>query len=141
MRLLAKLSSRKNFHARWALRDFLVAQVFVWLAIGGSFVASILSTIKESIHPAVLATVAAIPAAVILIDRSFSFAKRAKWHYMFEAELERLANAVEFEGKDVAAVAHSFGELRVQMERSFPSLAVDGLDDSGRKREKEDDSK
>jgi hypothetical protein len=85
----------------------------------------------------VIAIFAAIPGTVIVIERSFSFARRADWHHIMRAQLLQLENSAKYEGASMESVSKAFAELFLEMERKYPGVSTEGLGDlaSGPKRE------
>ncbi len=131
--LASKISRRLVQDDRWARLDFSLAQLFLWLAILASFVSAALAA-ADTIPKLWLALLAAIPGTVIVVDKSFSFAKRARWHWEMSSRLERLLLKLQFEGKSVAEVAAEYGDLRVEMEDKFPGMSAEGVADSSVKK-------
>lgn len=122
--LIKKIATRIDHDERWARLDFLCAQIFVWLTILASFFTAILAA-AEAVPPLLLAFLAAIPGTVIVIEKSFAFSRRARWHWAMVAALEEYKSKLEFQNADVAEVAKLFGEFRKVMEDSFPILYAD----------------
>ena len=131
--LLSKIHTRLAYDAKWARTDFIIAQVFIWLAILSSFSTAIL-TVADVVPKLVLALLAAIPGAVILVDKSFSFARRARWHYDMVAKLDQFSNQLQFEGARVEDVSKQLGQFRVDMEARFPAMSAEGLGDKPARR-------
>lgn len=104
-----------------AKRNFFLAQLFSWLSIAASFVAALLAAFDQ-VHPAVLASVAAIPAFVISVDKVFGLAKRAYWHYVYRARLQNLRDKLKYEGVAVADGSKELSELRISMEQTYPIM-------------------
>ena len=126
--LLGKIHTRKAHDDKWARTDFILAQLFVWLAILSSFLTAILA-VADVVPKLVLALLAAIPGAVILVDKSFSFARRARWHWDMVAKLDQFSNQLQFEEARVEDVSKQLGEFRFDMEAKFPAMSVEGLGD------------
>ena len=104
MELIATISARRQKDERWAKRNFLLSQLFVWSAILASFGSAILSA-TGSVNRIVVAIFAAIPGTVIVIERSFSFSRRANWHHIMRARLLQLENSVKYEGACIESVS------------------------------------
>lgn len=128
------IATRRANDAKWAQRNFMVAQTFMWLAIIASFGTAIASATAK-VSPIVIAIFTAIPGTVILIDKSFSFARRAQWHYLMRAKLEQFENALRFEGASVDATSKSLSSLVIEMEQAFPGMDSTGLADHIKKLE------
>lgn len=128
--LAKKFSERMRKAGRWARTDFMLAQVFTWLAILASFLSAILTageTLKD--NKLLLALLTAIPGTVIVIEKSFGFAKRARWHWEFEAALDKLHTQLTFGKKPIEQAAQEYGDLRVSMEVTFPAGGPETLGD------------
>lgn len=124
--LIAQMSTRMAYDDKWAGRDFTLAQTFLWLAILASFFTAILAA-ADAVPKLLLGFLAAIPGAAILVDKNFSFARRARWHWEMVAKLEQLINRLQFEGAQTEAVSKQLGEFRVEMEGKFPDMKTDGF--------------
>lgn len=122
--LVKKIAARIDHDERWAKLDFLCAQIFVWLTILASFFTAILAA-AEAVSPLLLAFLAAIPGTVIVIEKSFAFSRRARWHWTMVATLEEYKNKLEFQSADVGEVSKLLSEFRKAMEESFPILYAD----------------
>jgi hypothetical protein len=127
-RLVNVISKRRTQENHWAKVDFLLAHLFVWLAILGSFLTAILAA-ADVFNKFVLALFAAIPGTAIVVERSFSFAGRASWHWEMVAKLDQFVNELQFEDAKVEAVSKSLGEFRLEMETKYPAMNVEGLSD------------
>lgn len=127
--LVEKIETRKSYDDKWAGRDFTLAQAFLWLAILSSFCTAILAA-ADAVPKLLLGFLAAIPGMAILVDRNFSFARRARWHWEMVAKLDQLINKLQFEGAKVEDVAKQLGVLRIEMEEKFPDMKPEGLPDN-----------
>jgi|SRR2546430_15891576 len=128
MELIATISARRQKDERWAKRNFFLSQVFLWSAILASFGSAILSA-TGSVNRIVVAIFAAIPGTVIVIERSFSFSRRANWHHIMRARLLQLENSVKYEGASIESVSQAFAALFLEMEQKYPGVSTEGLAD------------
>lgn len=124
--LLEKIETRKSHSEKWAGYDFTLAQTFLWLAILSSFSTAILAA-AEAVSKLLLGFFAAIPGLAIVVEKNFSFARRARWHWEMVAKLDQLSNQLRFEGVKVEDVSRQLGVLGVEMEDKFPGIKDDGL--------------
>jgi Flp pilus assembly protein TadB len=127
--LAEKIETRKSYDDKWAGRDFTLAQAFLWLAILSSFCTAILA-VAGTVPQLLLGFLAAIPGMAILVDKNFSFARRARWHRKMVARLDQLVNQLQFEGAKVEDVAKQLGVLLIEMEEEFPDMKHEGLPDN-----------
>lgn len=121
--LIDKIRARQKLDNKWGKFDFILAQLFVWLAILASFLTAILTAADQVQEKLVLALLTAIPGTVIVIEKSFSFARRARWHWEMIARLEQFSNQLEFECSKVEEVSKRLGEFRFDMEKKFPDMS------------------
>ncbi|MBI4189613.1 MAG: hypothetical protein HY525_03640 [Betaproteobacteria bacterium] len=126
--LSAKIAARIQEDEKWGRLDFMWAQVFTWLAILASFFSAILAA-AEAMPKLALAFLAAVPGTVIVIEKSFSFARRARWHWEMMAGLDQLLNALSYEGATIQEISKKLGEFRRDMETRFPGFSVEGVSD------------
>lgn len=126
--LVQKISTRIRADEKWARIDFVFAQAFVWLAILASFFSAILAA-GDAVPKLVLAFLAAVPGTVIVVEKSFSFAQRARWHWEMMVGLDQLVNALEYENAPIEQVSKQLSEFRRKMETKFPGMSMQGLAD------------
>ena len=120
--LLQELEADIIHHEKWEGRDFGWAQVFVWIGIVTSIVASLHAAGAFTIDKIYGAVIAAIPGAVLVIDKTFKFAARASWHALYRASLKALFRRLRDESAPVGTVSAERSKLEVEMERMFPPL-------------------
>lgn len=125
--LIELISNRKVQDEKWARDNFLYAHVVTWIAILSSFGAAIASA-TDKVSPVIVAIFAAVPGTIIVIERSFAFARRASWHHLMRGNLQRLENELRYQGKPVSDVAAQYSDLFLRMEPQYPGLAGDGAD-------------
>ena len=133
--LLQKILTRQARDEKWDRWDFILAQGFLWPAILSSFVSAIVVAAGE-MPKMFAALLAAIPATVIVVDRSFSFARRSKWHSLMYLRLDELVNDLQFRGRPTDEVAAKLSKLRLEMEASFPAMSTEGLSETPPKRQR-----
>ena len=75
----------------------------------------------------IVAIVAAIPGVVIIVDRSFSFAARGRWHDLLYTNTCALARALKYEGAAENEISQKFSELLKTFEENYPGLTTTGL--------------
>jgi hypothetical protein len=125
MPLIDDLENRFHYDSTWGSRNFCIAQTFVWLGVGSSFGSSIAAALKAP--PWIVAIAAAVPGIVIIVDRSFSFAARGRWHDLLSTNIGALARALKYEGAAEKEISQKFSELLKASEKSYPTLTVTGF--------------
>lgn len=129
--LIEKITERQKRDALWGRWDFIFAQSFIWGAILASFISAIVAASGRA-SPLLVAFLSAIPGTVIVIDRSFSFARRARWHRILYLRLDELINDLQFRGVAVDEIARNLSTLRIEMQETFPGMSTDGFADGPR---------
>ena len=124
--LIAKITERLGYDKKWGERDFIFAQIFVWLAILASFFTAILAA-ADAAPNLVLAFLAAIPGTVIIIEKSFSFGRRTRWHWEMVAGLDELLNQLKYEGAKADEISKKLSSFRKEMEAGYPGMSVEGI--------------
>jgi hypothetical protein len=117
-----RLVEHRMRNEKWGRISFYIAQTFAWLTVVASFAAAVLSAgglLTD--HRFLVAVLAAIPGAVIVVDKRFAFAKRAQWHNVLGARVERIENALLFEGKSVRDASQELSGLLEAMYEVYPS--------------------
>lgn len=89
------------------------AYIVAWVSVAGSIAATILAAVQMT--PGwVTATVAAIPAAVLAINTTFNFERRAIWHWRSKKLFEGLVRQLKYQEKSIASVSKQFTELDIK---------------------------
>jgi len=123
--LLHVLRTRRTFDQRWELFNFVAYQALLLISIFASFGSAILAAANIA-PPIVIALLTAIPGVAIVLDRSFLFADRWRWHNALSTHFGVLEHMLVFEGKTVEHVSQAMGEYLSLMETKYPSHAKVG---------------
>lgn len=102
--------------------DFSLAHFFLWVSILASFTSSILIAAGVNWDRIVVAIIAGIPGLVILIEKSFDFAKRASWGALYKVELEQLKYDLIFERVEPYDVSKRLVEIEAKYEIEFSKI-------------------
>src|SRR5688572_3345509 len=79
------------YHLWWGRFDFLVSQLILWTGIVSSFLSALVAAGTVEFETKWLGpAIAALPGALILIDRSFKYGARSAWHSMYRVRLRGL---------------------------------------------------
>jgi len=127
MALLQKIKKRQSRDAAWGRWDFIIAQCFLWVAIAASFGTAIVLAVADKMPTLSTAIFAAVPGVVIVIERTFSFSRRSRWHRELFLRLDELVNDLEFRDASVEEVAKRLSTLRIKMQESFPGMSTDDI--------------
>ena len=122
-----ELESLILHHRRWEFRDFLSAQVFVWIGIGASVASTLYASGVLDLGRQTAALVGAAPGVIIVVDKTFKFAARATWHAKYRASLNSLFRKLRDEHAPAPVVSQSFSKLEIDMEASFPPLDTSSM--------------
>lgn len=125
--LRTELASQILHHRKWEFRDFLSAQVFVWIGIGASVTSTLYASGVLDISRQVAAMIGAAPGVIIVVDKTFKFAARASWHAKYRASLNGLFRKLRDEHLPASNVSQAFSKLEVDMEASFPPLETSSI--------------
>jgi hypothetical protein len=124
--LPSDLEQKRGYTNGWAKLDAAIAYVLFMLAILASFGTTLLASVPD-ISRLAIALVAAIPGVVILFDRTFSFARRADWFYLYHVEVEALIRELRDQGVPPAEVSTKLSELARRMEGVFPEMQASAI--------------
>jgi hypothetical protein len=116
---IEKEIKRRRTYESW---DFKLAHFFLWLSILASFGASIIVAADVAIDKIAVAIIAGIPGLIILIDKSFDFAKRAVWGAMYRIELEELKDELVFKKTEPYAASKKFRDIKRKNEFSYSRI-------------------
>jgi hypothetical protein len=103
-------------YTRW---DFNLAHMLIWVSIFASFGSSLIIASKSKIPPIYIAIVAGIPGLVVVVEKSFDFARRSGWDIMYKIELQELKNEIDFGKISPYKAARKFQEIIRRNEASF----------------------
>lgn len=117
--LLKEIDREIKIRKRYESMDFSLAHLFVWLSILASFSASIFIASKSEVDKFLLAIIAGIPGVIVVIDRSFDFAKRSAWGGMYRLELEELKDKILLTDIDPYEASKEFRQLKRKNSSSF----------------------
>jgi hypothetical protein len=120
--LVEEIASKRKYHWLWEKYNFIVGQLLLWLAIAASIAASISAALKWTAHPQLMAIVAAIPAAVALIGKTFQHTARHSWHSLFRTRLSSLERAIRDQNLPIKEASERLNALEEDMENRFPPL-------------------
>lgn len=116
------LSAAVKEHARRQARDFAKAQGLLWLGILTSVTASLTAAKAFEMPASISAVIAAIPAAAIIIDKTFKYAARSSWHALYTVQIRVLQRELRDQNKSPEQVSEWLSALDLEMHNLFPPL-------------------
>lgn len=111
-----------DHHRKWEATDLNLAQIFIGIGILSSIASAVVATNKFNVDEFYGVILAAIPGAVLVVDRTFKFSGRAAWHALYKASLKSLFRRLRDENADVKLISSERSKLEMQMEKMFPPL-------------------
>jgi hypothetical protein len=118
--LKRRLILRRKFDDKWASINFVFAQVFVGTSILASFGTAIVAA-SNIASPLVLSILASIPGTAIIIDRSFRFADRWRWHCIVAIKYAALEQRLTIEDASVEEISRAMSDYLFEMEKKYPA--------------------
>lgn len=102
-------------------RDSSLAHIILWVSIIASFASAIMVASGQQIfiNSIWLAIVAGIPGLVVLLDKTFDFARRSSSGIMYKIELQELKNDYDFGKINAYRAAQRLQEITRRHESSF----------------------
>lgn len=102
-------------------RDSSLAHIILWVSIITSFASAIMVASGQQIfeNNIWLAIIAGIPGLVVLVDRTFDFARRSSSGIMYKIELQELKNDYDFGKVNAYRAAQRLQEITRRHESSF----------------------
>lgn len=102
-------------------RDSSLAHIILWVSIIASFASAIMVASGQQIfvNNIWLAIVAGIPGLVVLLDKTFDFARRSSSGIMYKIELQELKNDYDFGKINAYRAAQRLQEITRRHESSF----------------------
>jgi hypothetical protein len=95
--LLKRLRRRRTFDMCWETFNFALYEILLALSIIASFSAAIIIALGLGSKTFVVA-LTAIPGAAIVLDRTFQFSRRWRWHNAMSTRFLSLEQRLLFEG-------------------------------------------
>jgi hypothetical protein len=125
--LLAELEDDGDSFFEDGRRNNLIDLGLTVTTVLASLVATVLATEGNTIHPWILAAVAAIPAAAASLQRIVGIRERSNYHFMYAAEVRALATKLKFSNApNLEEFAHKRAEIEVEMERAWAGVGHSG---------------
>lgn len=114
---LSKTIERRKKYEGW---DFKLSHAFIWLSILASFSSSIIIAhgVKKK-HEIWISVISGIPGLIVIIDKTFDFARRTAWGTMYKIDLQKLKDKVDFKKIDIYEASKELRELNRRHESSF----------------------
>jgi len=102
-------------------RDSSLAHIILWVSIVASFASAIMvaSGQKIFVNNIWLAIIAGIPGLVVLLDKTFDFARRSSSGIMYKIELQELKNDYDFGKINAYRAAQRLQEIIRRHESAF----------------------
>ena len=114
--LIKEIKKRK----KWEKGDFQLAHFFIWFSILASFSSSIIIAAGDiGINKIIVAIIAGIPGLVVVVDKTFEFARRSAWDTMYKIDMQELKDDVDFGKIDGYAAAKKLREITRRNESAY----------------------
>lgn len=106
-------------HSTWAPINHFTAELISWLSIVISVLAA-LSITNEWFSLSVRSIIAALPALLWTLMRTFRYEDRADWHYKYKVELQGLKRNLREKIKNEQDVSINLNKLEIRMHGALP---------------------
>lgn len=124
--VLSRLNDMIAHHEKWSSKDFTNSQWILWVAILSSFAATILVG-KEQIPKLVLAIIAGLPALMLMVDKTFRFRDRAKWHDLYLVKVTEIRDDLQLAQLPAIDACKKLAKLRAEMNDKWPGENVSSI--------------
>jgi hypothetical protein len=124
--LLRRIDLRRVFDRKWATINQFTSHFFAATAIIASLVGAILAAADKT-NPIVLACLTALPGAVIIVDRTFLFSARWRWHETVAKRMEAMEHVLRFQSGSVKDISIAMTTFLAEMENKYPAGKGAGL--------------
>lgn len=118
--LLDELCKAAKQTRTYGWRNYFFANIVAAVAVIGSISATILAALGNN-HRVLTAVFAAIPAAVLAVNTTFNFERKAIWHWRTTKRFEGLIRKLRYEGTPEDQVSKEFSEIDAE---TFDGWAV-----------------
>lgn len=100
--------------------DFKLAHFLIWASIFASFSSSIIIAAGvQSISKIWLAIIAGVPGVVVVVEKSFDFARRTAWDTMYKIDLQELKDKIDFGKIDIYSASEEYRKIARRNEAEF----------------------
>lgn len=113
-------------HEKWSASDFMISQAFLWIAIISSSAATILISV-ENFPKVWLAVLAALPALMMVADKTFRYRERSQWHELFALKIAELRYDLQISNATSSEIAGKLTKLRIEMHEKWPGENVSAI--------------
>jgi len=130
-----KLRKKAQYHLRWANHNFRILESIRWVAIIFS-ASTALGAALFAGYPwskYVLSILAAVPAAILIVDHGMPLKKRYEWHALFRIEVERLIERLK-NGAEPSKISEAMLDLDEGKYLTFPYSGEPGQPNAPRGR-------
>lgn len=111
--IIEELTDAANLTKRLGWMNYICAYIVASVAVAGSITATILAAVQ--LTPGWLtATIAAIPAAVLAVNTTFNFKRKALWHWLTTKRFEGLIRKLRYENEEEAVVSKEFSRIDIE---------------------------
>ena len=117
--LLNRIDELIKYHLHWAWNDFIVSQTLLWVAILSSFAASICAS-RDKIPKWLIATIAGLPALMLMVEKTFRYIDRNAWHDAYTVDLQALRDELAIAQTPQIEVAKRLSALNSKMRSTWP---------------------
>lgn len=120
--LLKELNEAAKETRKYGWRNYTLAYSVAIISVAGSIAATILAAVQ--LTPSWLtATIAAIPAAVLAVNTTFNFERKALWHWRTTKKFKGLIRRLKYENAVEAEVSKKFTEIEVETFEGWTALS------------------
>jgi hypothetical protein len=130
--LAAAVAKAENY----ARKNYGAAYVLAFVTVSGSLAATIVSLL-DSAPKYLVAILAAIPAAIAGVQRTFNFENKAAWHWTKSKRLQTLLRALKNENAKPEQISRTFSAIEVEMEQRWMMFGTVNEDSESERKEDE----
>lgn len=102
--------------------DYILNHILVFITVISSAFAGF-SQIFGYNNSAVIASIAAIPAFILLLQKTFKWEQRSDWHWDYRRRLISIHREMRDQGLSPAEASKKINKLEEQLSGSFPGLS------------------
>jgi len=111
--LREQLSKAAGRTLRYAWVHYAMANVVAVIAVAGSVTATLLVALGSD-QRLLTSVLAVVPTAVLAINSTFNFERKAIWHFRTSKRIEALLRRLEFENTSEEEVSRGFSQLDLE---------------------------
>ena len=115
-----EIESEIKWRTIYSRFDFILNNILVFIAVVASSYPAY-AHIFDTTDDKLVASVAAIPAFILLLQKTFKWEQRAEWHWEYKRKVIAIKRAMRDQGLTIKEASEKLNQIERDLAGSFPS--------------------